>query len=110
MNKEELYELALSDVPKYSLLNEIFAIRDKNIETVDYTIGVNGFISLDVLNKYINVITNWNELKEWLKSFQDYHIIQKGKCDNEFNYALVEEDINVLGDVLQKMQEIESRK
>lgn len=53
---------------------------------------------------------NWNELKEWLKSFQDYHIIQKGKCDNEFNYALVEEDINVLGDVLQKMQEIESRK
>lgn len=56
MNKEELYKLAINNVQKYSLLNEIFAIRDKRIETVDYTIGVNGFISLDVLKKYIRYI------------------------------------------------------
>lgn len=56
MKKEELYKLAINNVQKYSLLNEIFAIRDKRIETVDYTIGVNGFISLDVLKKYIRYI------------------------------------------------------
>lgn len=56
MDKEELYKLAINNVQKYSLLNEIFAIRDKRIETVDYTIGVNGFISLDVLKKYIRYI------------------------------------------------------
>ena len=33
MDKEELYKLAINNVQKYSLLNEIFAIRDKRIET-----------------------------------------------------------------------------
>lgn len=56
MDKEKLYNLAIDNVQKYSLLNEIFAIRDKKVETVDYTIGVNGFISLDVLKKYVRYI------------------------------------------------------
>lgn len=94
MNKEELYKLALSDVPKYSLLNEIFAIRDKNIETVDYTIGVNGFISLDVLNKYINAINSWNELKDWLENIDDRDM-------GIFNLFILA--------IKDKMQEIESR-
>ena len=53
---------------------------------------------------------NWNELKEWLEQIQDYHIGQRGLVDNEFNYALESEDIDVLSDVLHKMQEIESGK
>lgn len=69
MNEKELYELAISDIPKYSLLNEILAIRDNRFpnEENDYTIKVYGSISLDVLNKYVNVIDNWNKLKEWLE-------------------------------------------
>ena len=62
MNKEELYKLAINNVNRYSLLNEIFAIRDKRVEIVDYTIGVNGFISLDVLKRYVR---NINELVEY---------------------------------------------
>lgn len=79
MNEEELYKLAISDVPKYSLLNEILAIRDNRFpnEEVDYCINVNGYISLDVLNKYVRNINeleqlqnNWNELKEIEKEHQ----------------------------------------
>ena len=66
MNKEELYNLALSNVHKYNLLNELFSIRDKRTEIVDYTIGVNGFISLDVLNKYVNKIDENTNLKQAL--------------------------------------------
>lgn len=76
MNEEELYKLAISDVPTYSLLNEILAIRDNRFpnEEVDYCINVSGYISLDVLNKYVRNINeleqlqnNWNELKKWLE-------------------------------------------
>ena len=64
MNKEELYKLALSNVPRYSLLNEILAIRDNRFpdEENDYTIKVYGSISLDVLNRYVRFI---NELVEY---------------------------------------------
>lgn len=58
MNEEKLYRLAISDVSTYSLLNEILAIRDNRSpnEEVDYCINVNGYISLDALNKYVEVI------------------------------------------------------
>lgn len=72
MKKEEVYELALSDVHKYNLLNEIFAIRDKNIENVNYTIGVDGFISLDVLNQYVNKIDENTNLKQALSEIREY--------------------------------------
>lgn len=66
MNEEELYNLAISDVPKYSLLNEILAIRDNRYSNgkVDYCINVNGYISLDVLNKYVNLVEENQQLKE----------------------------------------------
>ena len=66
MNEEELYKLALSDVPKYSLLNEILAIRDKRFpnEEVDYCINVNGYISSDVLNEYVKMVQENQRLKE----------------------------------------------
>ena len=68
MNEKELYNLAISDVPKYSLLNEILAIRDNRFpnEQVDYCINVNGYISLDVLNKYVDSIKLIDELEKWL--------------------------------------------
>lgn len=53
---------------------------------------------------------NWNELKKWLKQIQDFHIEQRGLVDNEFNYSLESEDIDVLEDVLHKMQELEQGK
>ena len=102
MNEEELYKLAISDIPKYSLLNEILAIRDKRFpnEEVDYCINVNGYISLDVLNKYVRNINeleqlqnNRNELKKWLIS-------------REFRYG-TRIDIQ---EVLNKMQELEQVK
>lgn len=62
MNKEELYKLALSDVHKYSLLNEIFAIRDERFpnEQRDSTLCINGYIGLDVLNDYVELKTKIN--------------------------------------------------
>lgn len=67
MNKEELYKLALSDIPKYDLLNEIFAIQDNRFtrEQADNTICVNGFISLDVIKKYINKINKLQQIREY---------------------------------------------
>ena len=66
MNEEELYKLAISDVSTYPLLNEILATRDNRFpnEKVDYCINVNGYISLDVLNKYVNTIQENEDLKE----------------------------------------------
>ena len=82
MNEEELYKLAISDVPKYSLLNEILAIRDNRYpdEETDYTIKVYGSISLEVLNNYARNINelerlqnNWNTLKGYLNVFKQIY-------------------------------------
>lgn len=56
MNEKELYDLAINNVKKYSMLNEIFAIRDKRVEKDDYSIAVNGYISFDELNRYVKYI------------------------------------------------------
>lgn len=108
MNEEELYKLAISDVSKYSLLNEILAIRDNKFpnEKVDYCINVNGYISLDVLNKYVRNINeleqlqnNWNELKKGLQSLF------------EFDEGVVSKDyLECAEDTLEKMQELEQGK
>ena len=83
MNKEELYNLAINNVQKYSLLNEIFAIRDKRVEQVDYTIGVNGFISLDSLNKYVEIIDYINKLETNID--EAIELLSKGVafCEND---------------------------
>lgn len=60
-----------------------------------------------LLKEHQQLQNNWNKLKEWLKLVQDYHILQKGCVSDEFNYSLESEDIDVLGDVLHKMQELE---
>lgn len=89
MSEEELYQLAMSNIHRYSLLNEILGIRDNRYpnEQVDYCISVNGYISLNSLNRYVSYISeleklqnNWNELKKWLES--------KGTSTKEENDAL----------------------
>ncbi len=71
MNKEELYDLALSDVHKYNLLNEIFAIEDVRGTQRTYCFKVNGFISLAVLNQYVNKIEENTKLKQALNEIKD---------------------------------------
>ena len=64
MKEEEIYEMILNeDVEKYPLLNEIFAIRDNRHKVNNYTICVNGYISLDVINKAIKLQKENEELK-----------------------------------------------
>ena len=68
MDKEELYKtILISPIYKYPLLNEIYAIRDENLETEDYTIAVNGFISVDSLLDNYNLINEKQELISWLE-------------------------------------------
>ena len=64
MNKEELYNKALSNIHRYSLLNEIFAIRDERFpkEQQDSMLCVNGYIGIDTLNRYVRYI---DELVEY---------------------------------------------
>lgn len=105
VSEKELYDLALSDVPKYSLLNEILAIRDKRFpdEETDYTIKVYGSISLDVLNKYVDLVNNWNELKEYCLNEQIPEEYDEYNSYIEFSNSIYE-------NVLEKMQELENRK
>ena len=85
MNEKELYNLAISDVPKYSLLNEILAIRDNRFpdEKADYCINVNGYISLDVLNKYVNLVKIDEDIRldQTKKVFEAIcYIFKEGSC------------------------------
>ena len=101
MNKEELYNLALSNVHKYNLLNELFSIRDKRTEIVDYTIGVNGFISLDVLNKYVNKIDENTNLKQALYEIKEY-INKELVFINEHQYARGTRKLNKILQIIDK--------
>lgn len=98
MNKEELYELALSDVHKYNLLNEIFAIRDKNIENVNYTIGVDGFISLDVLNQYVNKIDENTNLKQALNKINDKLLCYGETFDSDIHKQFQRECLQIINE------------
>lgn len=73
MSEEELYELALSDVHKYSLLNEIMAIRDKRYidEKNDFTIMLFGNMSLASLNEYVELVKENQQLKEQLQQSEE---------------------------------------
>ena len=69
MDKEELYKtILISPTYKYPLLNEIYAIRNKNLETEDYTIAVNGFISIDSLLDNYNLI---NEKQKFISFLEE---------------------------------------
>lgn len=68
LSKEEIEKEVLNtETSKHPLLNEIYAIRDKRKETEDYTIYVDGYISVDVLNKTLELETNNKKLIEKLE-------------------------------------------
>ena len=80
MNEEELYKLALSDIHKYNLLNEIFAIRDKRFskEQQDSMLYVNGYIGIDTLNNYVNLINQLQQKENKIKEVREY-CLEKAK-------------------------------
>lgn len=73
-NKDELYKLALSNVHRYALLNEIFAIKDERFpkEQQETMLCVNGYIGIDTLDRYVRHI---NELVK----YQDIGTIENFK-------------------------------
>jgi hypothetical protein len=83
MSKEELYTLALSDIHKYNLLNEIFAIRDERFskEQQDSMLCVNGYIGIDTLNDYVNLINQLQQKENIIKEVREY-IKEVEKIDN----------------------------
>ena len=91
MNAEEINEMILNeDVKKYPLLNEIFAIRDNRHNVNNYTICVNGYISLDVINKAIKLQKENEELKILKDDIQDKRIIYIDTPEFEENYISVQ--------------------
>lgn len=76
-SKEEIKTFLLKNkTDQYALLNEIFAIRDTRKETQNYTIYVDGCISVYELNKNIemcNLIIRQQEEIEDLKRQRDYY-------------------------------------
>lgn len=88
-NKEEIYKIILnSKVTDYNaLLNEIYAIRDKTKEVVDYTICVNGYISVDVLNRTLDLEKKIKRLQQEnadLKIQRDYYKARYLEFNNAF--------------------------
>lgn len=68
LSKEEIKKQVLNtEMSKHPLLNEIYAIRDRRKETEDYTIYVDGYISVDVLNKTLELESNNKKLIEKLE-------------------------------------------
>lgn len=56
LSKEEIAKIILNtETHIHPLLNEIYAIRDRRKETQDYTIYVDGYISVDVLDKTLQL-------------------------------------------------------
>lgn len=86
MTKEELYKKAIRNVHRYALLNEIFAIRDERFskEQHENMLCVNGYISVDNLNRYLKHI---DELVEYqnigtiqeLKELKQIYLESKGE-------------------------------
>ena len=79
-------------------------VMESFVEEVDYCINVNGYISLDVLNKYVRNINeleqlqnNWNELKKWLEEESNNTIYATGH-------------LTAICMTLNKMQELEEEK
>ena len=63
MSEEEIYKIITKDVFKYPLLNQIFAIRDNRYKIDNKSICVNGYISLDTIEKAIQLQKENEELK-----------------------------------------------
>lgn len=80
LSKEEIEKYILNtETIKHPLLNEIYAIRDRRKETQDYTIYVDGYISVDVLNKTLKLESDKQKLIEKLE--KDKETLKKENAD-----------------------------
>lgn len=81
LSEEEIYKMLLVEkLDKFPLLNGLFAIRDSRGKRNDYTIFVNGYISLDVINKAVEKVNLLDNLKEIEKTHRE----ENGKLRVEF--------------------------
>lgn len=88
LSKEKIKEYILStETAKHPLLNEIYAIRDRRKETQDYTIYVDGYISVDVLNKTLKLESDKQKLIEKLEEdiVNITKIMQDGKHYDDYS-------------------------
>ena len=107
MNKEELYNTILNNpTHKYSLLNEIYAIRDTKVEKQDYTIGVNGFISLDVLLENYNQVNIIENLQHQLEEKEEQINIMSEAFDELKHQKQDYTQINILEMKLEEKQKV----
>ena len=99
MNKEELYKLALSNVHKYTLLNEIFAIRDERFskEQQDSMLCVNGYIGIDTLNDYVNLIEQLQQKENIIKKVREILLIYGETFDNKIHQEMQNKCLKILG-------------
>lgn len=99
LSKEEIEKQILNtETAKHPLLNEIYAIRDKRKETEDYTIYVDGYISVDVLNKTLELETNNKNLIEKLEE-------EKLKMESTYsqingNYFMAQDRLDLINQIL----------
>lgn len=85
LSKEEIEEYILStETAKHPLLNEIYAIRDRRKETQDYTIYVDGYISVDVLNKTLKLESDKQKLIEKLEKIK--YDLEFDRRKNNYSY------------------------
>ena len=96
LSKEEIKEYILStETAKHPLLNEIYAIRDKRKETQDYTIYVDGYISVDVLNKTLKLESDKQKLIEKLEKIK--YDLEFDRRKNNYSYLYdIKEILSIL--------------
>ena len=96
LSKEEIKEYILStETAKHPLLNEIYAIRDRRKETQDYTIYVDGYISVDVLNKTLKLESDKQKLIEKLAKIK--YDLEFDRRKNNYSYLYdIKEILSIL--------------
>lgn len=96
LSKEEIKEYILStETAKHPLLNEIYAIRDRRKETQDYTIYVDGYISVDVLNKTLKLESDKQKLIEKLEKIK--YDLEFDRRQNNYSYLYdIKEILSIL--------------
>lgn len=124
MNKEELYNKTLSNIHRYSLLNEIFAIRDERFskEQQDNMLCVNGYIGIDTLSRYvryidelveyqnIGTIKKLNKQKEVLDKIKEHllnYIEEWQDSEDEYVKGKIDLARDVLCDIEELLEETE---
>lgn len=99
LSKEEIEKEVLNtETSKHPLLNEIYTIRDRRKETENYTIYVDGYISVDVLNKTLQLETNKQKLIEKLE--EEKFKIESTYSQINGNYFMAQDKLDLINKIL----------